>query len=250
MALAYHHASATNRGFDDNVSEATVEETHAFTTAVSTYLEGISDETYRETMAGVVALILSFLFKKSVSVQARRLLIIFCADHSSILGNVRSCTHGYVAWGVKERELVFFKDAWRVDAKNVLPEPEAYKILKKLGVPHLPVVYKAEDVTYKKGGLQMTRQDEFLMFGYERNRIPSVQRLSHFVHFRIVQKLAMPLHLVRSSRQLVQAVRNVLVDGFVKLFVIISRLIYCIMQLSRKRTGKAGFFIVTSAQGT
>ncbi len=116
-------------------------------------------------------------------------------------------TRGYIAWDLVQEKLVFLKDTWRVVSPGSLSEREAYEQLKGHGVPHLPTVIAAADVMDLTGNYQRTLTQDFA--GHSWCRPHDSLRL--LVHHRVVQELALPLSMVRNSKQLVKAIRNALV---------------------------------------
>ena len=94
-----------------------------------------------------------------------------------------------------------------------MSESEVYEILKIHEIPNMPETLKSGDVFAEDGSVHCTRTDEFVR---ELRACAPTWIRQHFQH-RVVQRLALPLHMVRSSRELVQAIFNVLVGTCVSL---------------------------------
>lgn len=120
-------------------------------------------------------------------------------------------TRGYTAYDTVLKRLVFLKDSWRTDSSHILPEGEIYIKLKYYNVPFLPTVIAAGDVLV--GG----RPQKTITQRYANNKFPPAwrapcSRLDTLIHYRVVQELAYPLISAVSSKEVVQALRDV-VEG-------------------------------------
>ncbi len=121
-------------------------------------------------------------------------------------------TRGYIAWDLVQGKLVFLKDTWRVVSPGSLSESEAYEHLKGHDVPHLPTIIAAADVMDLTGNPQRTVTQDFADHSW---CLPH-DSFRLLVHHRVMQELALPLSMVRNSKQLVQAIRNALVGESIK----------------------------------
>ena len=92
-------------------------------------------------------------------------------------------------------------------AVDSLSEAEVYEILKDLQTPHIPKTLRSGDVCTKDGSVHCTQTDAFASLATARIR----RQILH----RVVQDLALPLYTVESSLELVKAIRNVLVGGYI-----------------------------------
>ncbi|CAL1708939.1 unnamed protein product [Somion occarium] len=123
-------------------------------------------------------------------------------------------TRAYAAYDMVEKKVVFAKDSWRDEDKDILSEAVIYDTLQKSNVPFLPEVIAAGDVymrVKKKKKFQRTltqswavRSGKAVMW-----RLPCAE-LRTLVHCRVVQQLAYPLTSARSSKEAVQAIRDAL----------------------------------------
>ncbi|KIP02466.1 hypothetical protein PHLGIDRAFT_292527 [Phlebiopsis gigantea 11061_1 CR5-6] len=75
------------------------------------------------------------------------------AGHSSLFGRA---TRAYIAYDLRERRLVFMKDAWRIDNPKLRPEFNTYQSLQHHGIPHMPTVFYGGDVRGSDGEVQKT----------------------------------------------------------------------------------------------
>jgi hypothetical protein len=69
-------------------------------------------------------------------------------------------TRGFVAWDVTEREIVWIKDYWRVNAEGMEKEGDIYLDLHRHGVPHIPKFGRAGDI--KSNELCTTSNDRWV----------------------------------------------------------------------------------------
>ena len=117
-------------------------------------------------------------------------------------------TRAYIAWDIEDEALGFLKDVWRVDEDGVLSEEQVYaNLIDTLELPHMPEVIMSGDVRPRVGKMQSTLTQDYVGKKYSWP-LPTTWIRRH-VHSRIVQKLALPIILVRRSKQLTQAIRNV-----------------------------------------
>lgn len=75
------------------------------------------------------------------------------AGHSSPFGRA---TRAYIACDLRERRLIFMKDAWRIDNPKLRPEFNTYQSLQHHGIPHIPTVFYGGDVRGSDGEVQKT----------------------------------------------------------------------------------------------
>ena len=117
--------------------------------------------------------------------------------------------------------MVFLKDSWRTEDADYASEAEIYEDLNKHKVPFLPTIIAAGDVMTKDTG---ERQVTFTqVWSHDATkpdwRLPC-DGLRTLVHHRVVQELAYPLTSARSSKEAVQAVRDVLEGQYSRLRVL------------------------------
>ncbi|KAI0809056.1 hypothetical protein BC629DRAFT_1732418 [Irpex lacteus] len=138
---------------------------------------------------------------------------IICRPFTEISSLCGRATRGYLAWGVHEKKLVFFKDTWRAEGEGLFSEAQIYKDLHGLNLDRLksllPTVLVSGDVRLSnKKSLQRTQTQKFADPKYQWFR-PTAWLREHIRH-RVVQELALPLHMVRNSKELLQAICNAL----------------------------------------
>ncbi|KAI0341720.1 hypothetical protein BDW22DRAFT_1358563 [Trametopsis cervina] len=205
----YEHATLEERGFDTTVQPATPTERALLLRGVHDYLErypvykklkleGSVDESYLMHKVRVQS--------DSEDVPSREYIV--CRPFTKASPLFDWPTRGYLAWGLIEQELMFLKDTWRTEVKGTLSEAQAYERLKDHVFQFLPYVVISGDVSFPGGKRQCTKTQLYTARAYEWSR-PGAWPRNH-IHHRIVQQLALPLHLVRNSRQLTRAIRNTL----------------------------------------
>ncbi|CAL1708930.1 unnamed protein product [Somion occarium] len=123
-------------------------------------------------------------------------------------------TRAYAAYDMVEKKVVFAKDSWRDEDKDILSEAVIYDTLKKSNVPFLPEVIAAGDVyvkAKKKKAYQRTLTRNWSVRGGKAViwRLPCAE-LRTLVHCRVIQELAYPITSVLSSKEAVQAIRDAL----------------------------------------
>ena len=209
----YSHAGLGDRGYDENVSIASSDDSQTFVQEVSRYLKRFSDEDHRKKMKNTLdpeyptykILVTDEATHKSSAYIVRR-------PFFDVLSPTGRATRGYLAWGIEENGLRFLKDTWRTDIPGVLSEAEVYDILTELNAPHLPVTQKSGDVKDSNGEVQSTLTDEWAT-----RKTPWSRRtvwIRRHLHHRLVQELALPLHMVETSLQLAKAILNVLIGQY------------------------------------
>ncbi|KAI0693651.1 hypothetical protein BC835DRAFT_1352886 [Cytidiella melzeri] len=209
----YEHATPEQRGYDVNVQKATHREIQLLKTGVNEYLEKFpmykdselaatvnnSYPSYKVRVHGEAA-----VDSSDPGVVNEYIICKPFTGGSSLCGRA---TQGYLAWGVFENDLVFLKDTWRADLEGVMSEAAVYAVLQKKFVPFLPSVLVSGDVCLSTGHVQCTLTQDYAE-GYAWSR-PTAWLRRHVRH-RVVQHLALPLRMVRNSKELVRAIRNVL----------------------------------------
>ncbi|KAG7097890.1 hypothetical protein E1B28_005203 [Marasmius oreades] len=71
------------------------------------------------------------------------------------------CTRCYKVYDIKREKIVFMKDTWRVDAKDVTKEGEVYRLLKERGVPNILTLVTYGDVRHQDNSTQPTQTQHF-----------------------------------------------------------------------------------------
>ncbi|KAI0693649.1 hypothetical protein BC835DRAFT_1352879 [Cytidiella melzeri] len=209
----YEHATPEQRGYDVNVQKATEEEIQLLKTGVNEYLEKFPMYKDSELAATVNNSYPSYKVRvhgEATADSSHPGVVneyIICQPFTEVSSLCGRATQGYLAWGVFENDLVFLKDTWRTDLEGVMSEAAVYAVLEKNFVPFLPSVLVSGDVCLSTGHVQCTLTQDYAE-GYAWSR-PTAWLRRHVRH-RVVQHLALPLRMVRNSKELVRAIRNVL----------------------------------------
>ncbi|KAI0693661.1 hypothetical protein BC835DRAFT_1352953 [Cytidiella melzeri] len=209
----YEHATPEQRGYDVNVQKATHREIQLLKTGVNEYLEKFPMYKESELAATVNNSYPSYKVRvhgEAAADSSHPGVVneyIICQPFTEVSSLCGRATQGYLAWGVFENDLVFLKDTWRTDLEGVMSEAAVYAVLQKNFVPFLPSVLVSGDVCLSTGHVQCTLTQDYAE-GYAWSR-PTAWLRRHVRH-RVVQHLALPLRMVRNSKELVRAIRNVL----------------------------------------
>ncbi|GJE92077.1 hypothetical protein PsYK624_082300 [Phanerochaete sordida] len=118
-------------------------------------------------------------------------------------------TRAYLAYDIKARRLVFFKDTWRANDDCQRAESDILRDLHANNVPFVPKVLYGSDVLGTDGVPQQTVVDE-LSTEQAEWRCTDTPLLGH-VHHRIVQDIFYPLQNVRGERELIQALHDTII---------------------------------------
>lgn len=212
----YGQLTSAQRGVDPTVFVATSEERDSFTASIHQWMAdkskrkspGMKNATdpeytcHKIMMAGPNGASNEYLVQKPLS------------PPTSPVGR---CTKAYIALDLATNKLVFLKDYWRSSDRNRPAEADVYHALETAGVPHLPRVHVAGDVFNDDGQPQAT-----LTGKWKQEACGSTDR-REYIHHRIVQDIAYPLSSVRSSRELVAAIRSTVQCKSLILFSILWR---------------------------
>ncbi|KAH8099782.1 hypothetical protein BXZ70DRAFT_1025890 [Cristinia sonorae] len=194
----------SGRGFDPSAEIATPSEKRAFRMAIDNYL---ADKTSRIIPGLDRSLDPSFPCYKIVvkGGNSESCDLILQKPLSTSRGSVGRCTRAYIAFDITQGKLVFLKDYWRPCDPDRPPEGEVYAALEHARVPHLPRIRAARDVPDIEEAFQSTITQEWR----KRPGICACEPLREYRHHRIVQDLAFQITTVRNSRELVEAMANV-----------------------------------------
>ncbi|KAK7682831.1 hypothetical protein QCA50_014215 [Cerrena zonata] len=207
----YAHLSPEKQGYDTTVKRATPEEAKYLANAVDKF---IVDSLPRDV---------SFMLPEEnpahpypvckIRVEMKdgpHNLIVKMPFLDSADSACGRATRAYTAFDMKERRLVFFKDSWRTGDGDYGSEAEIYEELIKRGVPFLPIVLAAGDVTSKGSGETQITFTQVWSDSIDKPgwRLPC-DRLRKLIHHRVVQELAYPLNTARCSKEATQAVRDI-----------------------------------------
>ncbi|KAI0337295.1 hypothetical protein BDW22DRAFT_1364281 [Trametopsis cervina] len=217
----YEKATDEQRGFDTSAVRATLDEVEALRAAVEAKLEAFNDDEQRSklkmTLDGHTQAYKLKVFRDGCD-EIREYIV--CKPFMDADSPCGRATRAYYAWGLKEQELLFLKDAWRPDVSGVLSEADVYDLLERINIRARPHVYIAGDVLNKAGEAQATVTQDSTE---GTDALRPITWLRRHQHYRVVQKLAHPLFMVENSKQLVQAIRDVLevlLDAFKKGFLL------------------------------
>ncbi|KAI0089850.1 hypothetical protein BDY19DRAFT_941111 [Irpex rosettiformis] len=211
----YSHATPEQRGFDSNVQKASRSDVRLLRSAVDEYLnrfpyqrhlakqlQNTVDRTYPAYKVRVTT-------KATDGSDDRESEYIICRPFTEAISLCGRATRGYLAWGVAEQMLVFLKDTWRTDVEGSISEADAYAILNECRIPFLPVVCAGGDVLQSDGSVQSTMTQKYVDDGLSSTMLCTTWLRRHIRH-RVVQHLALPLRMVRNAKELLIAIRNVL----------------------------------------
>ncbi|KAI0702841.1 hypothetical protein BC835DRAFT_1410873 [Cytidiella melzeri] len=208
----YNHMSAAARGLDSTATRANPDEATMFKAAVEEFLANMNntDHPQRELPNAAETLSPQYPVHKitvndDTSKESMDILIQrpFFRSHSPIGRGTRA----YLAYAIKEHELVFFKDTWRVVHKRLVPERQICADLEAAEIPFVPSVLCGGDVTSngdygKTQCLTWAKKLRHLAVGFS--------ELRDFQHHRLVQQLAYPVECAPWSKQFVIAFRDCL----------------------------------------
>lgn len=215
----YSKATPEQRGFDCHVQKADKDDVSLLDVAVKAHIEQFKYPAHLKIQLERTVDASYPAYKVHVDPETKddeapkgRDYII-CRPFTEISSLCGRATRGYLAWGVHEKKLVFFKDTWRAEGEGLFSEAKIYEDLYGLNLDRLksllPTVLVSGDVRLSdKKSLQCTRTQEFADPKYQWFR-PTAWLREHIRH-RVVQELALPLHMVRNSKELLQAIRNAL----------------------------------------
>ncbi|CAL1700338.1 unnamed protein product [Somion occarium] len=203
----YSHMNAKERGFDVTVQRATPEQADQLTDAMETYIELSRPRNMEFLRANSDPTYSTYQLCMDNEEGKPQYFIIRQPFWNADSANGRA-TRAYAAYNITQNKLVFLKDCWRTEGTDIMCEAGIYKHLLDCDVPFLPEVILAGDVKVD-GDEQRTFCDEWSKpDSFPEWRLPC-KPLRTYVHCRIVQELAYPIASVQSSREAVQAFRDV-----------------------------------------
>ncbi|KAI0337099.1 hypothetical protein BDW22DRAFT_1364499, partial [Trametopsis cervina] len=204
----YEHATAEQRGFDSSAVRATSAEFDALKAAINSKINEYTNEEQREKLKmSIDSLYPAYKLKVFRDGEKQRSEYIVCRPFFDANSPCGRATRAYYAWGLEEKELLFLKDSWRPDVEDSLSEAAVYDLLEDISVKHLPWVFIAGDVLNSSGKKQATATQDSLD---KTDAVRPIAWLRRHYHHRIVQKLAYPLYMLRTSKELVQAIRDII----------------------------------------
>ncbi|KAI0073755.1 hypothetical protein K474DRAFT_1774508 [Panus rudis PR-1116 ss-1] len=230
----YSYLSPSERGFDATVTVATALERRLLSSAVIEFdmSAGLGKTrpypNIQHTLSKDYPAYKIEVTDKVSSLKTQYIVRKPCFDIKSPFGRT---TRGYVALKLDGNEfeelpatptmlsekLVFLKDCWRHYSPGVRSERGICQDLAELGISHIPHIISGGDVYTEKHAQHTLTQKIFNVKGLR--WIQSPKSLSMYVHHRVVQKLAFPLHTVRTAKEMVQVLRDALqalIDAYMK----------------------------------
>lgn len=205
----YEHATTQQRGHNTTTQVITDHEASMFDQGVKTYIAGVPEhmkKLFWRTLSQLGPAWKLCVPNPSADTHTEYIVRRPFVDATSSLGRA---TRAYLAWSCSANKLVFLKDMWRPNVPDILSESSAYAKLAEQHVPHLPTVLASSDLYNSDGSVQCTlTQDAANDPKLSQGRPLAWIILYH--HSRTAQELADPLQLMRNSKQLAQAVRDVL----------------------------------------
>lgn len=226
----YAHATPEQRGFDPNVKKAEDADVERLRNAVEEHTKAFRypDQLIKQLKATVLPSYPAYnitTVRKTSKDKTEKDQYIVCRPFFEVGSLCSRSTRGYLAYWVEKQKLVFLKDTWRVG--DSISEAEIYEHLAQHAElrKYLPIIISCGDVAGTDGTLQTKTQDI-----KDCPWVPRPEWLRRHVLHRIVQELAIPLNMVRSSKELLIAIRNVLIGVFshLPIFLVANRVFVAI----------------------
>ncbi|KAK7692047.1 hypothetical protein QCA50_005452 [Cerrena zonata] len=210
--LLYSRLTAAERGYDTNVSSPTEEEEQSFRDASKEYIAQCKAQKRKRVTA------LKEPKKDETPWPAFKMkLEVNGGSRSFVVGRpfwgadspCGRATRGYLAYDLTLEKLVFLKDSWRTEDECITPEGIIYEEMERKEVPFIPKVLAAGDVK-TRGIAQTTVTQDFANTDDRPEWLMPCSKLKTFIHYRVVQELVYPLASALSSKETVQAMRDVI----------------------------------------
>ena len=208
----YANATPEARGFDSHAQRATDDERHELAKAVDGHLAKFNYPLHHQRDLRNTCDPSYPAYKINVKDEESRKesAYIICRPFFEVPSLCSRATRGYLALAVETEELVFLKDTWRVDEPGILSEAEVYRILRQYKeiLPFLPIILASGDALLSDGQPQCTKtQDHVGGFQW----VHQTTWIRKHIRHRVIQRLALPLRMVRTDKELLEAIRNVLI---------------------------------------
>ena len=144
-------------------------------------------------------------------------------------------TFGYIAYEVESGNVVYLKDYWRVDHRDVQKEGDVYRELHEAEVSNIARMGRAGDVPRKPGrgelqvrwpAVQRTKTQDYVSGpGSRYPSCPGHPRVEAYIHYRVVlETVGMSLNRFRSTRQLCEVIRDAIVGEGVFPYIVFPKL--------------------------
>ena len=221
---SYAHLSQKQRGYDPTVKRASLEEIKYLSDATTKFIKDSRPRDVSFMLPKEEPGYPYSVFKIRIQTGNGPHNLIVKKPFLDVDSPCGRATRAYAAFDMKTHKLVFLKDSWRTDDDDYASEALIYEELLKHKVPFLPKVLGAGDVIDKD---TEERQVTFTQVWSDDRTKPDwrlpCDGLRTLVHHRVIQELAYPLTSARSSREAVQAIRDIL-EG--EIYYVCSRSIY------------------------
>jgi len=217
---------SARRGWDPTVCDATPEEAAAFTQAIQTVVGG-RNAALLKSLIKSVGKPGEYPRKKINVIDGAGEQASYIVGRSSVTAKSPTgrATRGFVAMDAKTKKLVFLKDSWRLDMKEVKSEDHWYKRLK--GGEYIAAFSHGADVgcvkdvrnvgqggKVKKGGNVgnaggKVRPQRTITQNYS-EKYGTLQRMMGYIHYRTVQsEFYVPLKMFKDSKNLTQIMHDI-----------------------------------------
>ncbi|CAL1710004.1 unnamed protein product [Somion occarium] len=204
----YSHMTDRERGFDVTVRRADQEQADLLTAAIEAFIKQSRPRDMSYLRASMDPTYATCSVCMDDEEGDARHFIIRQPFWDANLACGRA-TRAYAAYDTTEKKLVFLKDSWRAENNDIMCEVDIYNHLQDNKVPFLPKILLADDVKVD-GSEQRTFSDQWSTPDiFPEWRSPCDWLWAH-IHCRIVQELAYPVASAQSSREAVQALRDVI----------------------------------------
>lgn len=218
----FSHMDDDERGFESSIITATPQEAKLLTDAIHDVLDTFQHSTDEQEVPRIIPgaehsldpsdtyPVHKIRMMDSATGESTELVVRrpFAGD-CSLFGR---STRAYLAYDLKARQLVFFKDSWRAKDDRQRAESDILRDLHANDVPFVPKVLHGGDVLSTDGVPQQTVVDE-LSTEQAEWRCTDTPLLGH-IHHRIVQDIFYPLHNVRDERELIQALHDTIISTY------------------------------------
>lgn len=216
-------ANRTQRGWDPTVSDATPEQSAAFTKAIETVV-GAGENNLLESLLESVGDEAKYP-RKNIYVfdpkSGKRISYLVGRSTVSPESPTGRCTRGFVAMKTEDNRLVFLKDTWRPDVSEMKPESHWFSKLEE--ATNVAAFSYGSDVekavlVEKVRATRSTKKMEEDMVRYQRTLTHTyakgycqITNMMGYIHYRTVQnELYVPLKMFKDSKHLAEVMNDVL----------------------------------------
>ena len=209
----FNHLSAVDRGHDTTVSSAQDDEAELALPKLKTYpkFENLKKSHLHKILVWD---------DLSADENPRRYITPSAKWATEAL--IGRATFGYIAYEVESGNIVYLKDYWRVDHRDVQKEGDVYRELHEAEVSNIARMGRAGDVPRIPGrgklqvpwpAVQRTKTQDYVSGpGSRYPSCPGHPRVEAYIHYRVVlETVGMSLNRFRSTRQLCEVIRDAIV---------------------------------------